>query len=66
MDNKIFVTALLGFLAWIALSVTELQTNTAVIAIKVEENHKMLSVLWKNFLEEKNGNLAKFNVKASQ
>jgi len=32
----------------------------------VEENHKMLSVLWDDFLEKKNGNLAQFHVQANK
>ena len=44
------------------MSVVDLKTDTAVIAVKVDENHKMLSVLWKDFLEDrKNGNLAWFH-----
>ena len=66
MDNKILATAALAFLGWLGISIMELKTDTAVIATKVEENHKMLSVLWENFLENKNGNLARFNVKTSQ
>lgn len=46
------------------MSVTELKTEVAVVNMKVTENHKMLSVLWDDFLENKNGNLAWINGKA--
>ena len=55
---NIVVTAILAFVAWIAMSIVDLKTETAVINQKVSENHKMLSVLWDDFLEKKNGNLA--------
>ncbi len=55
---NIFVTAILGFVAWIAMSIVDLKTDTAIINQKVSENHNMLSVLWDDFLEKKNGNLA--------
>jgi hypothetical protein len=62
LDIKHVVTAIvLGFIGWVAMSVVDLKTNTAVIAVKVDENHKMLSVLWEDFLRDKNnGNLAWF------
>lgn len=63
MDNKIFIVALLGFCGWIGMSVTDLKTEVAVVNVKVTENHKMLSVLWDNFLENNYGDLARFNVK---
>ncbi len=65
MDNKIFIVALLGFCGWIGMSVTDLKTEVAVVNIKVTENHKMLSVLWDDFLEKKNDNLAGYNVKTN-
>jgi len=42
--------------------------RTAVIAAKVEANHEMLTPLWEDFIQRKaiNGNLAKFNVQASE
>lgn len=60
------VTILVAFLYWVGVNVVELKTDTAVVATKVEENHKMLSVLWKDFLENKNGNLAWFNVETDK
>ena len=77
MEQKIIIavagvlsTAIIGvlvtFLYWVGNNVVDLKTDTAVITIKVEENHEMLSVLWEDFLKDRqNGNLAKFNVKAS-
>jgi len=61
---NIIVTAILAFVAWIAMSIVDLKTETAVINQKVSENHKMLSVLWDDFLEKKNDNLAWINGKA--
>jgi hypothetical protein len=77
MDQKIILaiagvlsTAIIGvlvtFLYWVGNNVVDLKTDTAVITVKVEENHKMLSVLWDDFLEKKNGNLAQFHVQASK
>ena len=58
---NIFVTAILGFVAWIAMSIVDLKTDTAVINQKVSENHKMLSVLWDDFLEKRDGDIAWVN-----
>ncbi len=77
MDQKIILaiagvlsTTIIGilvsFLYWVGNNVVDLKTDTAVITVKVEENHKMLSVLWDDFLEKKNGNLAQFDVQASK
>lgn len=50
LDTKHIVTAvILAFIGWVGISVVDLKTNTAVIAVKVDENHKMLSVLWQDF-----------------
>jgi len=65
MDNKIFIVALLGFCGWIGMSVTDLKTDVAVVNVKVTENHKMLTVLWDDFLESKHGDLAGYNVKTN-
>jgi hypothetical protein len=63
-------TAIIGFLVtflyWVVKNFVYLKTDTAVITIKVEENHKMLSVLWDDFLEKKNGNLAQFHVQTNK
>jgi hypothetical protein len=77
MEQKIILaiagvlsTAIIGvlvtFLYWVGNNVVDLKTDTAVITIKVEENHKMLSVLWDDFLEKKNGNLAQFYVQTNK
>lgn len=58
---NIFVTAILGFVAWIAMSIMDLKTETAVINQKVSENHKMLTVLWDDFLENRDGDIAWVN-----
>jgi hypothetical protein len=60
--RTIIATLLVGFIGWVAMSVVDLKTDTAVIAVKVDENHKMLSVLWEDFLKDRtNGNLAWFH-----
>jgi len=59
--RTIIATLLVGFIGWVAMSVIDLKTDTAVIAVKVDENHKMLSVLWEDFLRDRNnGDLAWF------
>ena len=63
--NSVIGGAALMFLGWIAVTVVELKTDTAVIAVKVDENHRMLSVLWKDFLENKNGDVAWINESTS-
>jgi hypothetical protein len=65
MDNKIFIVALLGFCGWIGMSVTELKTEVAVVNAKVTENHKMLTVLWDDFLRGRHDNIAKLNIEVN-
>ena len=63
---NIFVTAILGFVAWIAMSIVDLKTDTAVISVKVNENHKMLTTLWQDYLRrQQDGNLAWFDESAN-
>ncbi len=64
--STVIIGVLVTFLYWVGNNVVDLKTDTAVITVKVEENHKMLSVLWDDFLEKKNGNLARLDVKASK
>ena len=70
MLNPIVSTAILGFLAWLGISMVDLKTETAVIAVKVDQNHKMLAELWDYYLQERvNGDIAwtarKPNIQAS-
>ncbi len=59
-------TAILGMFGWIALSVVDLKTDTTVIALKVAENHKMLTTLWEDYIDRSlNGNLAWLNETAN-
>lgn len=51
--NSIIGGATLGFIGWIAFSVVDLKTETAVIAVKVDQNHKMLAELWDYYLQER-------------
>jgi hypothetical protein len=64
--STVIIGVLVTFLYWVGNNVVDLKTDTAVITVKVEENHKMLSVLWDDFLEKKNGNLARLDVQASK
>lgn len=66
MDNKLIAGALLAFLGWLGVSIMDLKTDTAVIAVKVDKNHEILTVLWGDYLEKKNGNLARLDVKTNQ
>ena len=62
---NILLTAMLGFLAWIAMSIIDLKTDTAVIAVKVDQNHVMLAELWDYYIQERANDLAWFNDTAS-
>tara|TARA_R100001591_G_scaffold70544_1_gene79017 strand:+ start:101 stop:379 length:279 start_codon:yes stop_codon:yes gene_type:complete len=67
---NVMLTAMLGFLAWIAISVVSLKTDTAVISVKVNENNKMLTTLWEDYIRRvDDGNLArvydKTNIKSA-
>ncbi len=58
----VFCTASLAFLSWIAITVVDLKTDTAVISAKVAANHQMLTPLWQDFLRTHNkDNLAWFD-----
>lgn len=58
--------AIIGMFGWIALSVVDLKTDTAIIALKVDENHKMLTTLWEDYIDRNSsGNLAWLNETAN-
>ena len=60
--NTIVAGIVLAFIGWVGVSIIDLKTDTAVVKVKVDENHKMLTVLWEDFLKEKsNDNFAWFN-----
>ena len=48
--NTLISGATLAFIGWIAFSVVELKTETAVISVKVDQNHKILAELWDFYL----------------
>ena len=51
-----------GSIGWIVTTLIEVDKRTAVTAVKVEENHKMIHTLWIDFVRRKtDGNLAGFN-----
>ena len=58
--NTLISGAPRSFIGWIAFTVVDLKTETAVIAVKVDQNHKMLAELWDYYLQERvnDGNLA--------
>lgn len=65
--NSVIGAATLAFLAWIGVSVVELKTDTAVIAVKVDQNHTMLAELWDYYLQDRvNGDIASANIQASK
>lgn len=65
--NMIVAGVVLAFIGWVGMSIVELKTDTAVVKVKVGENHKMLSVLWDDFIKDKtNDNLAWFDVPAGE
>ena len=48
-----------GSIGWIVTTLIEVDKRTAVTAVKVEENHKMIHTLWIDFVRRKtDGNLA--------
>tara|TARA_B100000927_G_scaffold273124_1_gene251287 strand:+ start:291 stop:536 length:246 start_codon:yes stop_codon:yes gene_type:complete len=51
--STLFSGASLAFIGWIAFSVVELKTETAVISVKVDQNHKLLAELWDYYLQER-------------
>ena len=63
--NSVIGAATLAFLGWIAMSVVELKTDTAVIAVKVDQNHNMLVELWDYYLKERSSDIAQVNVKTN-
>lgn len=65
--NSVIGAATLAFLAWIGVSVVELKTDTAVIAVKVDQNHTMLAELWDYYLQDRvNGDIASANIQTSK
>jgi hypothetical protein len=63
--NSLIGAATLAFLGWIAMSVVELKTDTAVIAVKVDQNHIMLAELWDYYLKERLRDIAQVNVETN-
>jgi len=40
-----------GFLSWMALTLISVDKRTAVMSVKVSQNHDMLKPLWENFIK---------------
>ena len=61
----VIVTSATGAMAWICLTLINVDKRTAITEIKVKENNKMITVLWADFMKRKgeDGNLAGIDVK---
>ena len=61
----VIVTSATGAMAWICLTLINVDKRTAITEIKVKENNEMITVLWADFMKRKgeDGNLAGINVK---
>ena len=61
----VIVTSATGAMAWICLTLINVDKRTAITEIKVKENNKMITVLWADFMKRKgeDGNLSGINVK---
>ena len=61
----VIVTSATGAIAWICLTLINVDKRTAITEIKVKENNEMITVLWADFMKRKgeDGNLAGVNVK---
>ena len=46
-------TSTLAVLGWISITLIDMKTDVAVTAVKVEENHSMLTTLWEDFITRK-------------
>jgi hypothetical protein len=52
----------LSLVVWILTTLIEVDKRTAVIVVKVESNHKMLTPLWEDYVRrQRNGDVAWFN-----
>ena len=61
----VIVTSATGAMAWICLTLINVDKRTAITEIKVKESNKMITALWADFMKRKgeDGNLAGINVK---
>jgi|TARA_R110000744_G_scaffold262888_2_gene377412 hypothetical protein len=50
--SEILLTAVIGLVGWIAITVFEMNSNMAVISYRVEENYNMIKPIWQEFLAE--------------
>ena len=64
----VIVTSATGAIAWICLTLINVDKRTAITEIKVKENNEMITVLWADFMKRKgeDGNLAEINVKTDR
>ena len=61
----VIVTSATGAMAWICLTLINVDKRTAITEIKVKESNKMITALWADFMKRKgeDGNLAGIDVK---
>ena len=61
----VIVTSATGAIAWICLTLINVDKRTAITEIKFKENNEMITVLCADFMKRKgeDGNLAGINVK---
>ena len=64
----VIVTSATGAIAWICLTLINVDKRTAITEIKVKESNKMITALWADFMKRKgeDGNLAGINVKTDR
>ena len=64
----VIVTSATGAIAWICLTLINVDKRTAITEIKVKEINEIITVLWADFMKRKgeDGNLAGINVKTDR
>tara|TARA_R110000824_G_scaffold59952_1_gene160628 strand:- start:1918 stop:2112 length:195 start_codon:yes stop_codon:yes gene_type:complete len=50
--SEILLTAVIGIVGWVAITVFEMSSDMAVISYRVEENYNMIKPMWQEFLTE--------------
>lgn len=50
--SEILLTAVIGIVGWVAVTVFEMSSDMAVISYRVEENYNMIKPMWQEFLTE--------------
>mgnify|MGYP003633111672 FL=1 len=50
--SEILLTAVIGIVGWVAITVFEMSSDMAVISYRVEENYNMIKPMWQEFFTE--------------